>query len=200
MTEEEALLYLIQNHRRTPGLNDFTRILLALELEPWFKAQARSNQKRGGQMKASSNLTKANRLDVRSKIAVAAGVSTGNVSKVKHLASAAHLDVLEALRAGSVSIHQASVWLRKPDKQLDALWMQQSRGGITTAVNSLLRAHRNSARGDQLDLRGITAALAKLDREQGDAILIAEVKVPGSVLLVSTALRQALTSQGELHI
>jgi hypothetical protein len=61
MTEEEALLYFIQRQRRTSGLNDFTRILLALELAPWFKTQALSNQKRGGQLKASSNLTEAER-------------------------------------------------------------------------------------------------------------------------------------------
>jgi hypothetical protein len=142
MTEEEALLWLIQKHQRSDGLNAFCRILLALELEPWFKARARDNQQLGGQKKGSSNLAEADRLDVRSKIAAAAGVSTGNVSKVKHLASAAHPHLLEALRTGEVSIHKASVWLRKPDKQLVALGMHRNQRGIATTVNSLLRTHR----------------------------------------------------------
>ena len=79
-----------RKHQRSDGLNAFCRILLALELEPWFKARARYNQQLGGQKKGSSNLAEADRLDVRSEIAAAAGVSTGNVSKVKQLASAAH--------------------------------------------------------------------------------------------------------------
>jgi len=35
------------------------RILLALELEPWFKEKARSNLRAGGQNKGSSKLTEA---------------------------------------------------------------------------------------------------------------------------------------------
>src|SRR5271163_1039072 len=94
LSEEEALLWLIRKHQRSDGLNAFCRILLALELEPWFKARARCNQQLGGQKKGSSNLSEADRLDVRSEIAAAAGVSTGNVSKVKQLASFAHPQVL----------------------------------------------------------------------------------------------------------
>src|SRR5277367_7128283 len=62
LSEEEALLWLIQKHQRSDGLNAFCRTLLALELEPWFKARARSNQQRGGQHKGSSNLTEADLL------------------------------------------------------------------------------------------------------------------------------------------
>ena len=80
LTESEALHWLLQKHRRSNGLNDFSRILLALELEPWFKEKARSNQRAGGRNKGSSKLTEAERLDVRSEIAAAAGVSVGNVS------------------------------------------------------------------------------------------------------------------------
>ena len=41
LAEEEALLWIIQKHQRTNGLNDFIRICLALELEPLFKERAR---------------------------------------------------------------------------------------------------------------------------------------------------------------
>ncbi len=199
LPEEEALLWRIKKHQRSDGLNAFCRILLALELEPWFKTRARCNQQLGGQKKGSSNLAEADRLDVRSEIAAAAGVSTGNVSKVKQLASAARPQVLEALRAGEVSIHKASVWLQKPDNQLDALGMHQNRRSIMTAVNALLRAHHVARPGQQLDAPHIAAALARLGSKQSDSILVAEVRVPGAVLLVSTELRQALTSQGELN-
>jgi hypothetical protein len=198
LSEEEALLRLIQKHQRSNGLNAFCRISLALELEPWFKARARCNQQLGGQKKGSSNLSEADRLDVRSEIASAAGASTGNVNKVKQLASA-HPQVLEALRADEVSIHKAWMWLEKPNNQLDALRMHQNRRGIMTAVNALLRAHHDAPPGEQLDAPHIAAALARLGSKQSDSILVAEVRVPGAVLLVSTELRQALTSQGELN-
>jgi len=200
LSEEEALLWLIQKHQRSDGLNSFCRILLALELEPWFKARARSHQKLGGQKKGSSNLAEADRLDVRSEIGAAARASTGNVSKVKHLISVAHPHVLEALRAGEVSIHKASVWLGKADRQLDALRIHQNRRGITAAINSLLRVHRANEREQQLEALHIGAALARLGSEQSDGILVAEVKIPGVILLVSTALREALTSQTALNL
>jgi hypothetical protein len=57
MTEEEALLWLIQKHQRSSRLNDFNRIVLALQVEPWFKSRARSNQKPGDQIKGLSSLT-----------------------------------------------------------------------------------------------------------------------------------------------
>jgi hypothetical protein len=200
MTEEEALLWLIQKHQRSDGLNAFCRIVLALELEPWFKARAGGDQQLGGQKKGSSNLSEADRLDVRREIAAAAGVSTGNVSKVKQLASAAHPQLLEALRAGEVSIHKASVWLQKLDKQLDALGIYQNRRSIKNTVNALLRAHYDVEPSEHLDAPHIAVALARLGSKQSDSILVAEIRVPGVVLLVSTALRQALTSQGELNI
>jgi hypothetical protein len=37
LTEAEALCWLLQKHRGSKGLNAFSRILLALELEPWLK-------------------------------------------------------------------------------------------------------------------------------------------------------------------
>jgi len=44
LTEEEALRSLLHRHRWVEGLNAFCRILLALDLEPWFREQAHANQ------------------------------------------------------------------------------------------------------------------------------------------------------------
>jgi hypothetical protein len=104
LTEAEALHWILQSHRRSNGLNDFIRILLALELEPGFKEKARPNQRVGGQNMGSSNLTEAGTLDVRCEIAAAAGVSAGNVSKVKQLTAAAHPAIVQVLRSGEISM------------------------------------------------------------------------------------------------
>ena len=44
LSEEEALRWLLHKHRRVEGLNAFCRILLALDLVPWFTEQARVNR------------------------------------------------------------------------------------------------------------------------------------------------------------
>ena len=67
LTEPESLYWLLERHRRSNGLNDFIRILLALELEPWLKNKARLNQQIGGQDKGSSKLTEAETVDVRDR-------------------------------------------------------------------------------------------------------------------------------------
>jgi hypothetical protein len=199
MTEEEALLWLIKKHQRSSNISDFSRILLALELEPWFKTRARSNQQLGGHMKGSSNLTEADKLDVRSEVAAAAGVSVGNVSKVKRLLQEGIPEVLQALREGEVSIHRASIWLRTPERQCQQLGLHRNLRGITRKIDSLLSAHRShSAKAEQLDLRRIGRALTMMAGEQTAMVLVGEIPVPGEILLLSSRLLQALVSQEEL--
>jgi len=68
LTEQEALHRLLQRLRQSNGPNAFSRILLALDLEPLLTDKARSNQQAGGQNKGSSKLAEAERLDVRKEI------------------------------------------------------------------------------------------------------------------------------------
>ncbi len=146
LTESEALQWLLQKHRRSNGLNDFSRILLALELEPWFREKARSNQRAGGQNKGSSNLTEAARLDVRSEIAGAAGVSVGNVSKVKQLTLTADSELLQALRGGEISIHRAWRWCKEsPERQREELRVYQSERGTKKTIRLLVSRHRSKS-------------------------------------------------------
>jgi hypothetical protein len=59
LAETEALEWLLQKHRRSNGMNDFSRIMLSLDLEPELTEKARTNKQLGGQHKGWSNLTKA---------------------------------------------------------------------------------------------------------------------------------------------
>ena len=146
LTESEALHWLLQKHRRSNGLNAFSRILLALDLEAGFKEKARSNQQAGGQSKGSSKLTEAERLDVRREIAAAAGVSVGNVSKVKRVTSTAHSELLQALRSGEVSIHRASLWCKdSAARQREELRSYQSERGIKKTIRRLVSRHRRKS-------------------------------------------------------
>ena len=146
LTESEALHWLLQKHRRSNGLNAFSRILLALDLEAGFKEKARSNQQAGGQNKGSSKLTEAEKLDVRREIAAAAGVCVGNVSKVKRVTLTAHSELLQALRSGEISIHRASLWCKEsPERQREELRLYQSERGIRKTIRLLVSRHRSKS-------------------------------------------------------
>lgn len=165
LTDEEALLHLLSNQRRSEVLNDFTRILLALELEPWLQQQARSNRQTGGQLKGSSNLTEAARVDVRTRIASAASVSAGNVSKTKELLKQAHPDVVAALRDGEIRIHRAWVWCQDLGDGSEGLRLFQSRRGIRTHISALADKQRPKDHPSSIGLRKLRSALNQLMKD-----------------------------------
>ena len=109
ITEEEALEVVIQRHRASDGLNAYGRIVLALRLEPYFREHCRRRQLTRSNDLPSSNLTNDVRRDVRKDIACVAGVSTGNVTKVKQILDSVIPEVRERLLRGEVSVHRA--WL-----------------------------------------------------------------------------------------
>jgi hypothetical protein len=117
LSEEEALCRLVLGQSRANGLNDFCRILLALELAGSLREKALSNQRTGGQYKGLSKLSEA-RIFVRSEIARIANVSEGNVEKVRRLLPTVESEVLRSLREGDVRINRAAKWsTSSPEKQ-----------------------------------------------------------------------------------
>lgn len=207
LTEAEALHWLVQMHLRSNGLNAFSRIVLALELEPWFKEKARSNQRAGGQNKGSSKLTEAEKLDVRSEVAAAAGVSVGNVSKVKQLTMTAHSELRQALLSGEISIHRASAWSKaSPEKQREQLRRYQSERGMKKTIRTLVSQHRSKSSPIVLDLSSLTVAdlgnlgrcLSALDSSKLGPVNVEVIKTPGKTVFLTEELFQALGSQGGL--
>jgi hypothetical protein len=125
LTETEALRCLLQKQRPSSGLNDFIRICLALDLEPFLREKAQANQQAGGQNKGSSNLTEADRVDVRSEIANLAGVGTGNVTKVKQLLATAQQPLLRSPDTATLTKVQRSCaffwsWINTPPSRFQA--------------------------------------------------------------------------------
>jgi hypothetical protein len=199
LTEDEALLWLLYRHRRSNGLSDFSRILLALELEPSLKEKARSNQRAGGEQKGSSRLTEAGRLDVRREIAAAAGVSVGNVSKVKQLTITARQHLLQALGSGEISIHRAWLWSKEtPDKQLAELRSYRDRRA-TSKIKRLISRHTSKSPAIPIDTGGVLRRLAELDANELAAVSVTVVKGPGkAIYLTEDFLRSLPPCQEEL--
>ena len=142
MNETEGLQWLLWKSRQSNALNAFSRILLALDLEPCLKEKARSNQRAGGQNKGSSKLTEAESVDTRSRVARHAGVSTGNVTKVKQIMKTQNSKLREALQAGQIRIHRAWQWRAlSPEGQLRELGLYLGQKGTNKAIRRLIKRH-----------------------------------------------------------
>ena len=199
MTEAEAIQYLIWRHRRSSGLNDYCRILLALDLEPSLREKALSNQRAGGYDKGWSKLTEAGRVDVRSGIAKAAGVCDGNVTKVKRLLTTAHPKVLEALQSGEVRIDRAWKWSKEPsEKQTEMLRVFRSKRGIGKAIRNLISRHNPKCIPAISDLESLLRFLSSHDSTELRSVPVSEVKACGKAVYVTEELAQDLELSKEL--
>jgi hypothetical protein len=193
LTEEEAIRWLLQKHRRSNGMNDFCRILLAKELEPCLKAKALSNQRFGGRMKGSSHLTEDATVDVRKEIAAAAGVSVGNVTKVKQLAGAGHPELLEALRDSEVSIHRAWKWCTKsPDQQIKTLRTYRAERGVSKSIRDLISRHKQKQPPTAPDLGSLVKRLFELEPYESNSVRVSVIRIPGKMIFVTEELIQSL--------
>ena len=128
--------------RKSVVQSAFFRILLALELEPMFREEARERQRVGGKKKLWSNLAKASSLHVRSEIARIAGVSAGNVTKVKYVLDKGHAELIVSMKTGEVSIHKGhSRSTESPDRQIELLHDSRVNGDIRGKISRLLSKH-----------------------------------------------------------
>lgn len=199
MSEAEALQNLLQRHRRSSCLNDFIRICLALELEPSLKSKGRANQQGGGHNKGSSILTEAERLDVRKEIARIAGVSVGNVTKVKQLTTAAHSDIIKALREKELSIHRAWLWRKQsPEDQREKLWLNQSKTGISKTIRHLLSSHLPKNSHTAFTISDLIKLVSALQSGTLGSVRLVSINGHGKIVLVTNELLQTLEAQEEL--
>jgi hypothetical protein len=201
MSEAEALQNILQRHRRSSGLNDFIRICLALELEPFLKSKGRAKQQAGGQNKGSSILTKADRLDVRKEIARIAGVSVGNVTKVKQLTTTMHSDIIKALREKELSIHRAWLWRELPtEEQREKLWLNQSKKGIGKTIRHLLSPYLPKSSPLVTELRDLIKLVSALRLGTLGSVRVVSINVPGKAVFVTEELLRTLEAQEELTL
>ena len=196
LTEQEALHWLLQRLRQSNGPNAFSRILLALDLEPLLTDKARSNQQAGGQNKGSSKLAEAERLDVRKEIARIAGVSVGNVTKVKQLTTTAHSDIVKALRDKELSIHRAWLWSKlSPEEQREKLLLNQSKRGIARTIRHLLSPYLMKSSPLVAKLGDLTKLVSALQSGQLGSVRVVSIKVPGNFVFVAEELLRNLEAQ-----
>jgi hypothetical protein len=200
LTEEEALRWLIQTHHPLRGLNSYCRTLLALDLAPSLQEAARTNQRLGGKSKSSSNLTEAQKVDVRSKTAATAGVSSGNVSKGEEVSRSAPPGVQQALRSGEIRVHKAWQWRRlSPQEQQERLEESRSQKGTNLTSRRLIQKHAARLGSSQLVPPTLGELLKPLlpDRATAlDSIVVSEIAAPGRIAYFTQDALSALRRGG----
>ena len=201
--ETEALRWLIQSHFPSRGLSAYSRILLAQDLRPDLRERALSNQQAGGRLRNSSNLTEAEKVDVRREIAKAAGVSVGNVTKFEQITLTAGEDVLDALNRGEIRIHKAWGWRNMPPtQQTEHLRLHRLQRDLRQKVKTLISKHRvkKPSSGElslsvgelsQLTQRLLTMVVD--EQEEPDPVLIALIDVPGKCVFITQKLFDAVS-------
>jgi hypothetical protein len=112
LREEEVLPFILRYHQPRRTWNSFVRISMARRLKCALQQKALDNMRAGGKNKGSTNLSQADRIDVRQEIAKLAGTGTGNVTKVATILERAHPNIIVALQNGLLSIHRAWQWCK----------------------------------------------------------------------------------------
>jgi hypothetical protein len=184
LDDEEALRWLIQSHAPSRGLNGLNRCLLALDLEQPLREAVRANRREGCRSKGSSNSAEAQTVDVRSKVAAIACVSSGSVTKAKHVKSA-HPMIQEAARAGEISLHKAWQWsglsLREQTRNLEEL---RSRKGTNRTSRRLIQKHVAKMSQTRLIPSTLSDVLKPLIPDalaNLRSIIVSEIDAPGQI-------------------
>jgi hypothetical protein len=199
LNEEEGLRELLRRHLGCNRLNDFCRILLARELEPWFKERAIENQKAGGKNKGSSNLSEAERVDVTAKVAEAAGVSVGNISKVKQLLRTAIPELLRALRRKEISINAGWMLSKKSSAiQRAELGIPRCKQNIKKDMRILASRHRSRSLPIGPDPSNLIKQLSVLESGEPGLIPVFVSEAPGRAVCLTKELFLELVAKQEL--
>jgi hypothetical protein len=141
-------------------------------------------------------LTEAEKLDVRTEIAAAAGVSVGNVSKVKQLVTAAGPELLKALRSSEISIHRAWNWSKSPlAKQEAGLRHFRDNRGIKQFIQTRIARHRSKRSAAVEDLSSLLQRLAACESAQLRNVSVAVVKTQGETVFITESLLRLLERQ-----
>lgn len=185
LSDEDALRWLIHLHRPSKGMSGFCRSLLGLDLEPSLQEKARLNQIIGGQLKGSSDLTEAQKMDVRSEVATTAHVSTGSLTKAKQVITHAAPVIQEAAKSGEIRVHRAWQWSRLPPfQQLKKLEEFRSSKGVGLVSRKLIQKHvarMAPARLVPPTLNDILKPFAPTHVAVLQTIVVAEIDAPGKI-------------------
>ncbi|HKV94278.1 MAG TPA: hypothetical protein VJW20_17145 [Candidatus Angelobacter sp.] len=140
-----------------------------------------------------SNLTKAEQVHVRSEIAKAADVSTGNVTKVKQLNETCVDEIVAALYDDEISIHWAwKLRNESPEDQLDALGRFRFEKGLLKDIRKLAARRQRTCLTPPQDAKDLMNGLAQLAGEKLLTLRVEVVKGTRPEIFITQELAQIL--------
>jgi hypothetical protein len=140
-----ARFFIIRAHLGRRNLQHYTRIELALSLEPTLANQAKARQREGGRTKHPQKSAEPRReKETREQLAKLAQVSRDTLAKGKFIAARASASVKRQLRSGALSINKAYQALRQDLERkkripvIDALRRKKPAFDTTNPVSIIL--------------------------------------------------------------
>jgi hypothetical protein len=194
LNPDEALQLILTLHRPRAAWNDFTRIELALEQEPYFQSKALANQIAGGKYKGLANLPKAQHIDVREEIADLAGVCSRTVGNVKWILKKAHPSTVEALHNGTITINAAlEICKVAATRQVEELARYLAR----RANNKTYREYIDKLQVEQLsaDLSVFLASLQQFEAANPGSVEVRSGTGKKTVIIIGKAHLNTLTGE-----
>ena len=118
-SEDDVILWMINNQFGRRNLSNYQRSVLALELEAVFKEKAKESKIEKVTHFRNTNevLPTLAKPDTRKEISQIANVSHGTLDKVKTIQAKASEEVKAQLSTGEVSINQAYQEIKKEEKK-----------------------------------------------------------------------------------
>lgn len=165
LDQAETLRWFVELNRDSQGLNDYQRVLLALDLEDSLRVAAHENQRNGAQHRGLQNFAKGPEMHLRAKIAQIAGVCGWQVDKVKFLIRHAIPGIREAVRNSDISIHRGWIMSKQPPQTQEEELRQQR------LHTQLLMGVRKYARKRRQEMLQTTESSPALSTDQATTLL-----------------------------
>jgi hypothetical protein len=193
--EEEILPFILHYHQPRHTWNAFVRISIALRLKFDLHQRALDNMRTGGRCKGLTNLSKADCMNVRHKIAKIAGTGTGNVNKVETILDRAHPNIIFALQNGLLSIHQAWKWCELSKTEQKEEFARHEEKGTRRKI---LRGLSIGKSRMSLDPLQVIEALQHRENQQPGSITVRASRNSGTTVILGEDLLEAIAARKEI--
>ncbi|MFC5475055.1 hypothetical protein [Paraherbaspirillum soli] len=194
-TIDDVLLWLIDNHLARRSVSDFQRGVLALRKKDLVAARTRAQQDSALPVVAAE-LPAPAPIGTREEIAKIAGISSNTISQIEKIQKTAAPELVEAVRAGTISINAAAAVASLPSAEQVAA-VAGGKKELQQAAK-LVREKKSSARPARTDdpLEAPSAAPAKeseVVNEAANEVALLSARID-ELTAENTALKQQIAT------
>lgn len=195
--EGEVLPFILRYHQPRHTWNSFVRISIARRLKPALQQRALDNMRAGGKNKGLTNLSKADRIDVRQQIAMLAGTGVGNVTKVETILERAHPSIIVALQNALLSIHRAWQWCKLSKMEQKEEFARYEEERTRRKLQRELSVEESKI---SLDPAQVIKALQLKESQEPGSITIETSPIKRTIIVLGRELLAAMDAQRELDL